>query len=89
MNKLSIVTCVIALAAGAAQAEGPLDYPGEPPMTQQLSRAQVRAEVLAERAQGRLHAMVGEDSGSFYLAANDWREPAATRLAARTEPKVR
>lgn len=42
----------------------------------QKSREQVRAEVLAQRTDDSYNVLVGEDSGSFYLAQN--RQPRET-----------
>jgi hypothetical protein len=47
-----------------------------------LSRATVRAQLRWSIQLGALHAFTGEDSGSFQLAAQVWRDIRATRLAA-------
>ena len=56
------------LAAGAAWAEGPIDWPPQEPFSSTLTREQVRAEMFAARASGELASVHSEDSGAAYLA---------------------
>jgi len=60
MNKLVTLLAAAALSGLTTQAMADQDTP--------TTREQVLAELEAARASGELHAMVGEDSGSFWLA---------------------
>ena len=65
-----------AMAAFRAEFEGLVSQGSTmPPST--LTRAEVRAQVLAARASGELDAYAGDDSGSFHLARVEAAQAAA------------
>ncbi len=76
-SRLAIAALLSSVAAfGAAASEA--DF-YKVPFQGTLTRAEVRAEFLASRAQTA--ALTGEDSGSAYLSANKAANGAGTRLA--------
>ncbi len=66
--------------AGAARADGAEFMPPQPQPPSTLTRAQVRAELLAAIASGELRWLNGEHHG-FYQPFMPKRMPAETRMA--------
>lgn len=66
----TVLAAVAALSAGVASAQG-------------LTRAEVKAQVIAAERDGTLNALDGQDSGSAYLAAHF--HPTETRSEVRAD----
>lgn len=75
-NQFTMTMAAVLAMLGSAQANPGCETP--------LTRAQVAAETVTARDDGRFHALTGEDSGSFWLS----RQP-ATRSLTRAEVVAR
>lgn len=83
MNRIATTAtlAIAALFAGAAQAEGPLDYPPTAPFISQTTRAAVVAELLAQRPLAA--ALATEAGAATLLATPGVRARAEVRAEAR------
>jgi hypothetical protein len=83
MNRIATTAtlAIAALFAGAAQAEGPLDYPPTAPFKSQTTRAAVVAELLAQRP---LAAALASEAGAASLVPT-----AGVRTRAEVRAEVR